>query len=332
MTVTKEKLPLAAGAGAVAVGGAVAATKVVRDRVAERTERRERAYRLQPGEDLAEGIRRIARGQVDLARDELQGGGDAGASVHEARKAFKRQRALLRLVRDEIGDDVYRRENATYRGLGRALAGARDAEVIAQALDAVVERAGDEIPDGTFAGLREVLEGEARDADDRLGDQPDVIGRVVAMLGNARLRIDAWPLPTGDDTAPLAPGLRRIYRRGRRAWRAAEKHTDTEHLHELRKRAKDLWHAGQIARPASPKKLRKISRRAHDLSDVVGEDHDLAVLLDAAAEREHVLAPGERELLASLVGARRAELQHEALERARRLYSRKPRKVAGLVT
>ena len=136
----------------------------------------------------------------------------------------------------------------------------------------------------------------------------------------------------GDDTAPLAPGLKRIYRRGRRAQRAADADTDTEHLHELRKRAKDLWHAGQVARPASPKKLRKLSRRAHDLSDVVGEDHDLAVLLDAAAERERVLAPGERATLASLVGARRADLQREALEGARRLYSRKPRKVSGLVT
>jgi CHAD domain-containing protein len=332
MAVTKEKLPLAAGAGAVAVGGAVAATKVVRDRVAERAERRERAYRLQPGEDVAEGIRRIARGQVDLARDELQGRGDTGVSVHEARKAFKRQRALLRLVRDEIGDDVYRRENATYRGLGRALAGARDAEVIAETLDAVVERAGDEIPEGAFAGLREALESEASAAHERLDDDPEVIRRVIAMLETARVRIDAWPLPDGDGTAPLAPGLKRIYRRGRRALRAADAHTDTEHLHELRKRAKDLWHAGQIARPASPKKLRKLSRRAHDLSDVVGEDHDLAVLLDAARARERALAPGEREMLASLVGARRGELQRGALERARKLYARKPRKAGGLVT
>jgi CHAD domain-containing protein len=297
-----------------------------------KTKRRVRVYRLQPGEDVGEGIRNIARGQVALALDELRGDDDVGPSVHEARKAFKRQRALLRLVRDEIGKDVYQRENSTYRELGGALAGVRDAAVIAQTLDAVIARAGDELPEGAFAGLREELEDEATAAHDRLDDDPEVIRRVIAMLETARVRIDAWPLPNGDDTAPLAPGLKRIYRRGRRALRAADADTDTEHLHELRKRAKDLWHAGQIVRPASPKKLRELSRRAHDLSDVVGEDHDLAVLLDAARERGHVLAPEEREQLASLVGTRRAEQQREALERARRLYARKPRKASGLVT
>ena len=50
--------------------------------------------------------------------------------VHEARKALKRLRALLRLVRDELGERAYARESALVRRTGKRLARARDAEVL----------------------------------------------------------------------------------------------------------------------------------------------------------------------------------------------------------
>jgi CHAD domain-containing protein len=280
-----------------------------------------RDYRLQPDEPAPDGARRVARGQIDLARDELAGDGhkDIGDAVHEARKAFKRVRALVRLARDELGDEAYRRENETFRDAGRALSGVRDAAVLVATLDDVIARHGDELADGRFGALRDALADEA-------------IEGVLVTLGRARDRVAGWPLPEDeDDVAILAPGFRRIYRRGRRALRAAEADTSTEHLHELRKRAKDLWHAAQVVRPAAPRKLKKLGRRAHRLSDVVGEDHDLAVLLDAARQRPHTLASGELELLETLVGRRRAQLQSAALKRGRKVYARKPRKLAKLI-
>jgi CHAD domain-containing protein len=293
-----------------------------------------RDYRLQPTDGAPDGVRRIARSQIDLARDELagKGHGDIGDAVHEARKAFKRLRALLRLARDEVGDAVYRRENETFRDAGRTLSGVRDAAVLVETLDDVIARYGDDLSDGTFEGLRAALADEARTAHDAIEDDKGAIDRVLATLDAARDRVAAWPLPDDhDDVAILATGFKRIYRRGRRALRAADADTVTERLHELRKRAKDLWHAAQVVRPAAPKKLKRVGRRAHDLSDVVGEDHDLAVLLDAARQRPHALAAGERELLVSLVGRRRAELQRSALARGRKLYARKPRKLAKLI-
>jgi CHAD domain-containing protein len=292
------------------------------------------SYRLQPGEGAADGVRRIARAQIDLAHEQLTGRGerDIGKAVHEARKAFKRVRALLRLARDELGDEVYRRENTVFRDAGRTLSGVRDAAVLVETLDDVVERYGDELPDGAFAGLRDALAADARTAHASIEDDHGAIDAVITTLDAARGRVAGWPVPESDDSEILAPGFKRIYRRGRRALRAAGDETTTENLHELRKRAKDLWHASQVLRPAAPKKLKRLSRRAHDLSDVVGEDHDLAVLLEAAQQRPQALAAGERELLTSVVGRRRAMLQRRALVRGRRVYARKPRRMAKLTS
>ena len=158
---------------------------------------------------------------------------------------------------------------------------------------------------------------------------PGRIDAVLADLRHARGRLVTWPLRDEAGVEMLAPGMRRIAKRGRRALRAARAETADETIHELRKRAKDMWHAAQVTRPASPKRLRKLGRHAHALSDAAGDDHDLAVLLGRQPRaRPSALAPGERELLERLVARRRAALQREALDRGAGVYKRKPGKLA----
>jgi CHAD domain-containing protein len=295
------------------------------------TREKPRDYELHDGEDAAAAVRRMARGQIDLAAGQLDGSAGVGTdeAVHEARKAFKRLRALVRLSRDAVGDATYRRENTALRDAGRRLSGVRDAAVMVQTLDDVRERYADELPAGAFAGLRSALEREAGESRARLAVDSTPVDEVIAALRTRRNATARWPLPDEADEAMLAPGLQRIYRRGRKALRAARKDTDTEHLHELRKRAKDLWHAAQVLRPVAPKRMRKLAKRAHALSDVVGDDHDLAVLLEGARERPGTLDAVELERLEELVARRRAKLQRRAIKRARRVYARKPAKMGA---
>jgi CHAD domain-containing protein len=293
------------------------------------------AYRLRKNEDAADGVRRIARAQLDLAGESLEAGtapgGDLDAAVHDARKALKRLRALVRLSRDALGDEAYRRENAIFRDAGRRLSDTRDAAVLVQTLDDLTERYRDEVPSGAFAGLRDALATEAAAASAQLADDSEAVEKVHGALDAARRRVAAWPLEENGDLELLEPGFERIYRRGRRALKAARRDPGTEELHELRKRAKDLWHAAQILRPAAPKAMKKVARRAHAVSDLAGDDHDLAVLRAAARERHATLAAGELALLEGLVARRRRRLQRRALARGRRLYARRPRSLARLV-
>ena len=48
---------------------------------------------------------------------------------------------------------------------------------------------------------------------------------------------------------------------------AARKDPSAEHLHEWRKRVKDLWHVAPSLQPAAPKRMNRLSRRAHTLAD-----------------------------------------------------------------
>ena len=73
-------------------------------------------YRLKQGESVPEGVRRMAAAQLDKALAHLGcEDGERDKHIHEARKATKRLRALVRLVRRDLGDEVYALENQCYR-------------------------------------------------------------------------------------------------------------------------------------------------------------------------------------------------------------------------
>jgi len=290
----------------------------------DRAKRRRTRFRLAADERAGDGVRRVARGQLELATDHLAGDEPAEA-VHEARKSLKRVRAVIRLARDHLGDEVYRRENRMVRDTGRSLGAARDAEVLLETLDDLIGDHREDVGNRAFAGLRAAFDHDAQSARERIAGAAMAVDGVRANLDTARDRVGTWLLPGDADAGALAPGFERIYRRGRRALKAARRDRGDEQLHELRKRAKDLWHAAQVMRPVDPKRMRRLGRGAHRLSDLLGDDHDLAVLTQAARERPTALRPGELALLTQLAERRRKGLQREALARAKRLYRRKPK-------
>jgi CHAD domain-containing protein len=144
------------------------------------------------------------------------------------------------------------------------------------------------------------------------------------MLTQARGRVSGWPLER-DGFEAIEDGLRRIYRRGRRDWRAADKEPSTEHLHEWRKRVKDLWYHCSILQESWKPVMKALADESHELSDRLGDDHDLAVLLTWAHEHATTLDGMDRvHAFEEVVRARRAELQAEAFAYGTRLYADKP--------
>ncbi|MBK5220776.1 MAG: CHAD domain-containing protein [Thermoleophilia bacterium] len=281
------------------------------------------AFRLKHGEEVGAGLRRIVRGRIEKALHALEheARDDPAAAIHSARKDLKKIRSALRLVREELGDELYEAENSRYREAGRALSGSRDAAVKVETLDALEQRFGREAPSASAGGWRQLLERERDEAAAARGTDPNAFAAPVAALKAGRDASDGWPLD-GGSWSLIGPGLERSYRRGRKAAARLAADPDPELVHEWRKRCKDLWYQLRLIRSAWPELLEETVDRTHELADLLGDHHDLTVLGADLAARADV---GSKPLLGELIERRQAELLAAALALGERIYAAKPK-------
>jgi CHAD domain-containing protein len=290
-------------------------------------EDRSLAFQLKAGESASKGIKRIARDQIDKALEGLTGktGAEPEEVVHDARKRFKKVRALLRLARRGIGRRVYDRENARLRDAGRPLSQVRDGGVLVGALDRLAERLGDPDSRRAMAGVREALLEHKRALLSRVLDEEDAPANVVATVQEARKRLKDWDLDE-DGWSALKDGLRWIYTRGHRAFRQASDRPSVEALHQWRKRVKDLRYAVEILRPVRPGFLVDLGEQAHRLADALGDDHDLAVLREVLTDPARGIgADASAGPILTLIDDRRAELRQDAIRLGRLVYRDRPK-------
>ncbi len=286
---------------------------------------------LGPDEALADGITRVAGEQIDdITRRLRAADGVSAKDVHESRKSLKRLRALSRLLRPALGADGYRRENGALRDSARHLAGARDAEVMVATLAALVADRGEQRePDEEFETLRAHLLAERERASEHLHADAGPARSAAADLDPVRQRIASWVASDAGFDA-IEPGLRRMYREGRERYRTARRDPTAEHLHEWRKRVKDLRYCAELLAPVAPDRLTGVAERADQLGEALGDEHDLTVLEAFADAHPDLFAtPAERKRLRKLARRRRAELRRDALRQGRALYARRPRRFTG---
>jgi adenylate cyclase len=290
-------------------------------------------HSLLEGEAVTTGLVHVALAEIDAASDALQGrdAQEHAKAVHSARKSFKRLRALVRVAKDGLGDEVVERDNRALQQAGSRLSGARDAQVVLETLDALAERPGNELEPATLGGLRDALVASQQQAAAEAQADDGAVDEVLAALQVVRADIANWDL--GDEPAEaLAAGFERIHKKGRKALKAASKTSQeparTEALHELRKRAKDLWHAAELLEVAAPKRMRKLAGGAHQLADYLGDDHDLAVLQQQATRHADA---SDHEALNHAIAQRRAKLRRKGLALAAKLYAGAPHGLASRI-
>jgi CHAD domain-containing protein len=325
MSPSREKTAALAGAGAAAAAAAGIGIKQLRGRDGTGAADSD-AYRLLSGEPVDAAIKRVITAQVDDAIAQLRGeaGTEPAEAIHEARKDVKKIRSALRLVRDAIGDEVWRAENEHYRDVARKLSDFRDAEILVEALDSLGERFGPPSKERS-ARLHDQLDRENREAHDD-GTVKRAMSGAAAELEQGRARIDELSLK-GDGWDLIGPGLHRSYRRGRKRLRAVEEQATVANMHELRKRVKDLWYQLRLIRDADKQMIGTLADHAHDLSDHLGDDHDLALLRDEAQRRDDAFAsPADQRHLLEEIDQRRGELEFAAISLGQRIYDEKPKK------
>jgi CHAD domain-containing protein len=330
----------------VAVGVALAQAERTRraTRATKAERKRARRFAQLPGEPLPEALQRIALGQLELAI-ELLGGESVGGredgrpldkeAIHDIRKALKRLRALVRLLRGELGEQQYKREHAILRDAARRLAGARDAEVMVGTLDALLQRHPRKLRRRRpLLELRKQLVAERAVAERAMLGERTTGGELLHELSGLRERVRQWDLPERPGIALVEHDLRRIYRDGRERRRRVARGRDSRGkdgkggarvAHAWRKRVKDLRYAAEILGE------RPLARRADRLAELLGEEHDLVVLAGLLPPPGHTPFKGKRgrrarKALLERIARRRRRLRKRALHEGERVYRRKPKR------
>lgn len=279
-------------------------------------------YRFKETESAPDGIKRIALEQIDTAHERLSlKTRNRDRAVHEARVCFKKIRAALRLVRGELGRDIFGLENREYRDAGRQLSKARDTAVVAGTLEEMVRHFNKQLVEPDIKTLRKRLR---RSKAEQHVDKKQTL-QVAEAISSARQRVESWSI-NDDGFSALRAGLQRVYKRGRVSFELASIERTTENLHEWRKQVKYLWYQVSILNPMWPKPLAVLAHELSKLADYLSEDHDLAMLTRNAIEQAPALsAPDEIEKLILLIDQRRIQLQAKATTLGARIYAEKPR-------
>ena len=279
------------------------------------------SYRFKGKESVGRAVERIALEQLEEALKHTKARTSLDEAIHDVRICFKKLRGLIRLVRDELGDNRYRSENKCYRDVNRELSGVRDSAALTEIFSKVKERFSDELNEVAFESFRRLL---SRSAKGRPADKRRALVEVRKKILAARKRVKQWKL--GDDRFPaVGKGLTRMYGRGRKGFAAAFDNETVSAFHEWRKDVKYFWYQIELLRELWPGHLKDLADEIKDLVDDLSDDHDLALLRKRALSAAKKEKDGhEYEALLALVDKRRAELETRACFLGQRIYAEGP--------
>lgn len=239
-------------------------------------------------------------GHLAVAQRCLRGTTVSEAATHELRRQIKRARAALRLLRPGLKAGEFKAVDALLVRCAGRWSALRDVQVLRPQLRAL----------GLLAlapALSTTLPRSAGGA--------RVTSAARAEMRAAIAQFSALAV-AGADWEMLEAGLRRSYRHGRRAMHKALSTRRDEDWHRWRRDAKYLALQLAMLRAWHSPPIRRIARDAGRLELVLGEDHDLAVLLERLHDQPDFKAQQRSQVL-----QQRERLQRRAVAIGKPLYA-----------
>ncbi len=287
------------------------------------------AFQFDPTESVTANVRRLGARQIDLALKRLSAGSKQARAVHETRKATKRLRALLHLVKPALAEDDFKRESARLKRIARSLSGVRDIQAMLECIAKLEAASPDAAQHPVGQALHGYLKAKRKDAESRMQNGADRM--LHKQLGAARRTFKSLEL---DDAGfgMMADTIRRDYRNARRAFRSAYESGEDEDFHEWRKYVQRHWRQLLLIEPGWPAALRPQIMLVRDLSETLGDDHDLFVLAGHIREAGRELAPQDDvETYLAMCRKRQDALRVSARLMGERLFSERPSSFAARI-
>lgn len=278
------------------------------------------AYRFKLSEPFEEGVKRIGIQQIDRAVEQLQSGQASGVAVHATRKGLKRIRSLLRLARPALGDSAYKHENARYRDISRLLSAQRDDVVLMETVSSF-ETVSSGRTKTAFAAAKARFSEGVRDANRQNG----AVERAIAGLNEGRSAMLEFAL-SGHKFESAWEGLERAYRQTERALETATETRQDEDVHAWRKRVQYHWRHLMLLSAAWPEEMAVRIAAARHLSALLGQDHDISLMIASMADgTRDRLTSHQRKLAETFALERQAALRRDAYHISQRLFAESAR-------
>lgn len=281
------------------------------------------SYFIASNEAISTGFMRVAGEQTGKAIGAMEYWQDDERVIHKVRKHLKKLRALMRLLRDEIGEEEYKRHNVFYRDLGRELSDVRDVTSLLEILETLKEQFGDSVKAQTFEPLEEVLleeraqlKAQQLEKEDRMKDVKQTLERSAERFEQFFIHPDCWE--------EIVSSVRRVYKRGYKQYHENLEQPTSESMHEWRKRVKYLWYHNRLLRQAWYRIFQCFRRETKSLSDVLGDYHDYALLREKLMEVHDQLPAQTIQATDAFATKQQEVLLERAYLLGQRIYAEKP--------
>jgi len=236
-------------------------------------------YRFQHGEKAKDGLKRIVGEQAAKAGHDLLNP-DVDAAAFSARKRFKKIRAVIHLAKPGIASGTSKNHRERWAELGRRLSELRDTRAMRDALSRLIEHYGQQL--GENACIDAIAELEQRHAAmvDWADENHVLFEGMAEEVGEAASQFETVKFESSGFDA-IRGGLKKSYRQSLQRFTDAYRSDDAEAFHEWRKPLKRLWLQLRLFDPVWDEGLKDFALCVKALSDLTGEDHNLAVLREA---------------------------------------------------
>ena len=281
------------------------------------------AYRLTRRRPLAKELARIVAKEFEKTLDQVTGAARPVEAIHEARKSIKKIRAVLRVLRNDLGG-ASRVQDRQLRSIAHQLSSLRDVDATLEIMESLRGHYPKLITSSIFARVHRGLVAWRRRTLARL-DPVRVSRRVARNLRPSALATTHLIRRRVKGYVSIRGGVTRGYRRARKA--LAGVHTNPEDLvfHLWRRRVKDHWYHMRLLEGLNAT-ARVRARRLKRLETWLGDDHNLVLLrttiLNAPATfgRDRATA-----VVLGCIATYQTVLRTRALRLGDRLFARRPK-------
>lgn len=242
-------------------------------------------------------------------------------AVHEMRKTFKRIRALLRFY-NAFPEEFSLDYNLQIKYFARALTHLRESYVNLQIFEKIT--AGNKmIPERKIRAARELFAEKNREVVEKgffAAEGCDTILKFTRTLAN-QIQNDSLPVPS---QLQFTAELEDSYLKSFHIYQELTVFSNPEMIHELRKKLKQLYYQFDFIRYVHPRFFRLKTYHLNNITEQLGEDHDLYIFLEDLKNTRHDFTNMEFEIIENKVQHLREVNQVKLFPRLKQFFVDSP--------